>query len=737
MPQFGNSVFFCNALICHTNYRNRTATLWCKLSFSLFLPQLSHRRATFRFPIGAEQAGTTISNVPPPTGSSPHLTYRPEIDGLRSIAVLSVVLYHFGVPFLNGGFVGVDIFFVISGFLIGGLLMKELRDTGRIALGRFYMRRVRRLAPAYFAMAGASALVAWFILLPFEFREFGKSLIAATLWLSNVQFWREAGYFDIGADSKVLLHTWSLSVEEQFYVFLPLFLIIFGFLRKALVLMLVGLWAASLALCVWLTPTDPTAAFFLFPFRAWEMLTGVLVAIWSQSRYARPLHDNYSFIGLLIIIFSILLVRSAGFPGWQAILPVVGTAMLLANTNGTNPVNMVLSKRGPVFIGLVSYSLYLWHWPVLVLSKYWRDGYSGPLETAAWLAVCFGLAVLSWALVERPLRRAHWIKSPLFLGSSIVAALTLVGFGALAFVKDGMPNRFAPEVRGHIAASGDFLQDWSRCYVAEDGPFAGVETCAIGPQGEPEVIFWGDSHLRALMDGIGLAAIEAETPGLIIWHAGCPPLFDVLKDETAATAAQDSACYDATEQVRRGLQQMDSVERIMLIGRWTYYAEGSGTGRDAENLITLEVAPGSALAGGAQVDIYAQAMIATVAELNESFDSVHVFRQVPEIPFYSSRDVARGLAHGTLSPADAGLRFQVNEEVLAGRVIQAETPIYELASNGAITLIDPWPLLCPERCSVMNDGRPVYFDNNHLTNAGAILLRPLLLPFLTGQNRAE
>ena len=666
-----------------------------------------------------------------PPAAEPHLTYRPEIDGLRAIAVLAVVLYHFGVPYLDGGFVGVDIFFVISGFLIGGLLWKELRGTGHISLGRFYMRRIRRLAPAYFAMAIVSAVAAWFILLPFEFREFGKSLIAATVWLSNVQFWREAGYFDIGADSKVLLHTWSLSVEEQFYVFLPLFLIVFAFLRNAVVGLLVLIWALSLAACVWMTPTDPVATFFLFPFRAWELLTGVLLAIWMQNG-ERPKAAWLSWVGLAMVLAGVFFVRSDGFPGWQAMVPVFGTMLMLAGGAAETPVNRVLRMRGPVFIGLISYSLYLWHWPVFVLSSYWRDGYASGFEAAGWLALAFVLAIASWALVERPLRRATHIRAPRFLGGAVLAGLAVVVFGAFAFVRDGVPGRFGEAVRGHIAASADFLQDWSRCSVPQDGPFAGVETCAIGPDGDPEVIVWGDSHLRALMDGIAAVAADESVPGLIIWHAGCPTLFDVVKDETAATPAEDAACLAANEQLRRGFAEVDSVERILLVGRWAYYTEGSGTGRDAENLITVAPVGGSGVEGATQGELFQSALNATVSELSERFD-VFVLRQVPEVPNYSSRAFARALAHGRMSEEEALRLVHVNADELASRVAASERAIYPLTEAGAVTMIDPWPLLCPERCSVMHEGRPVYFDNNHLTNAGAYVLAPLFIPFLTGE----
>ena len=572
------------------------------------------------------------------------------------MAVLSVVLYHFGFPGLNGGFVGVDVFFVISGFLIGGLLWSEITTTGRIDLGAFYMRRVRRLAPAYFAMAAASAIAAAFILLPFEFREFAKSLIAATLWLSNVQFWREAGYFDIGSESKVLLHTWSLSVEEQFYLVLPLTLIALFYIRKLAVPALVALWAASLLACIALTPTQPVATFFLFPFRAWELLTGVLLAIALRRSPARA-PDGTVWLGLALILASVFFMQSNGFPGWQAVIPVAGTALVLAGSGRPGRANGLLAHPAPVFVGLISYSLYLWHWPVLTLSRYWRDGYAGPLEAAFWLGLSVLLAVASWALVERPLRHAKRLGTRTFLTGTVAAGVVVLAAGGLAFLRDGMPGRFAPEVRSHIAASQDFLQDWSRCGTAGEGPFAGIETCAIGPDGPPEVIVWGDSHLRALMNGIGLAALEAGTPGLLIWHAGCPPLFDIEKTETAATPAQDAACAEANARLRAAFTQVPTAKRILLVGRWAYYATGTGSGRDSHNAIALLPAPGSGLGAASQADLYAAALARTVTELRQTFDEVAVLRQVPEVPNYDSRATARGLAHGTLTPAEATVTF--------------------------------------------------------------------------------
>lgn len=634
------------------------------------------------------------------------------------IAVLGVVLYHFGVPGLPGGFTGVDVFFVISGFLIGGILWRELDQHTTISLARFYTRRVKRLAPAYFAMAAASALAAWFVLLPFELREFGKELIAATTYLSNVLFWRGEGYFDIGADNKVLLHTWSLAVEEQFYIVLPFLLLAFKFSHRVLLALLVALFVASLAACIALSPSDQTTTFYLFPFRAWELLAGVLLAILGrQKRLTWAFHPALSWLGLALVLLAMLFGTPQGFPGWQALFPVLGAMLLIANGQQGNLINRALAAPVPVFIGKISYSLYLWHWPVLVLSTYWRDGYSGPVEAALWLALAVVLATLSWAFIEQPFRRGTPRSGWRVLAALSLSSALALGFGALAYVKNGLPDRFAPDTRIHIDASADFLQDWSRCHTPTSGPFSGVELCPIGPDGPPEVLIWGDSHVRAIKEGLEQAAQTAQTPGLIIWRAGCPPLFGLRKSESYATPAEDAACTDATRRIRAGLPGLTSAKTLLLVGRWAYYHTGRGTGRDAENTIRL-----TGYDAATNAEALRRALAASLPELSGQFSRIHVFRQPPEIAEYDSREMARLLAHGRLTTPLTATR--IPRATAQNR--DPETLFQPHVTNGTLSLIDPWPALCSAtECSALHDGKGFYFDNNHLTNTAARALAPL------------
>lgn len=639
-----------------------------------------------------------------------HMPYRPEIDGLRMIAVLAVVLYHFGLPGLRGGFAGVDVFFVISGYLIGGLLWRESVATGRIDLASFYKRRIKRLAPAYFAMAAAATIAGWLILLPFEFREFGKSLIAATVYLSNVLFYRGEGYFDIGADSKVLLHTWSLSVEEQFYIVLPLLLLVLARWRGLFVVVLSMAFVASLVGSVWLTPTAQTATFYLFPFRAWELLAGVLLAIAATEGKVPKLGAWASWLGLgLVLVGLVFIDASKGFPGWQVIAPVLGTVLLLANGQHPCAVNRSLSTSVPVFFGKISYSLYLWHWPVYVLSYYWRDGYSGTLETAVWVLVSFALAVLSWRFFETPFRRAEAVSGRLVLGVLAVPTTVALGMGAMIYTQNGLPDRFGTDTRAHIDASGDFLQDWSRCERPITGPFAGIELCPIGPDGAPEVLIWGDSHVRAIKEGLEAAAYKADTPALIIWRAGCPPLFEVNKTESYATPSQDAACSSEKAQIRSALPSLKSLQRVLLVGRWAYYTEGAGIGLDAENTISI-----SGLGGSTPADVLARGLETTIEALRALGFDVVALQQLPEIPLYDSREAARLLAHKRADTAQIGKMATTS----LSEVEKRQSAAMDALKN--TPTIETWSAVCSDvSCSALHNGLSWYFDNNHIVNQAA------------------
>ena len=660
-------------------------------------------------------------------------TYRKEIDGLRALAILPVLFFHFEIPGFSGGFIGVDIFFVISGFLIGGILWAEFIETGHIKLGHFYLRRIRRLAPVYFAVILTCLVVGWFIMLPFDFRALGKEIISSSVYLSNVYFYTEAGYFDTTAKEKILLHTWSLSVEEQFYIFLPLTMLLLKGVRSSLPMVLAVLAGMSLVACIVVTPQSQTATFYLFPFRAWEMLAGVLLAIAGyQMKLRWDISAIVSWAGLGMLVAGVTLLGSdPTFPGWKALIPVLGAVLMIANGKNDNMVNQILSHRSLVFIGLISYSLYLWHWPIVTFSSYYFGDAGDLWFRSLKIVLSIGVAYLSWRFIELPTRRASIAPRHLFVGAGL-ATLTSLGIGAVLYLQDGLPTRFNPEVRTHITATGDFLQDWRRCQVPSEGAFAGIEICPIGPEGDPEVLIWGDSHVRAFKEGLEQAAFENDTPGLIIWRAGCPPVFGLEKFENTSTPIQNVSCGTANRQIESVLETAGQFSTVLLVGRWAYYAQGVGVGLDAVNTITLSASDASDASDAPQSALLSSAMQASIADMEEQGRAVYLLRQAPEIFDYDSRVVSRGLVHGRFTQEDVGKMAETSLSDLAIRNAEADAMI---TSAGA-TVLDTWPQFCDDvSCSAMAGGFAGYFDNNHITNTNARRVRGIFAPIFVEATR--
>ena len=655
-------------------------------------------------------------------------SYRPEIDGLRAIAIVPVVLFHFDFAAVSGGFVGVDIFFVISGFLIGGILWNELQDTGRISLGRFFMRRIRRLAPAYYVMVFSVFIAGWFILLPFEFREFGKEILAATVYLSNVYFWMGAGYFEALAGERTLLHTWSLAVEEQFYLVFPILLILLARARRLIPWVLIGLGIVSLVACIAVTATSQATAFYLFPFRAWELLAGVMLAIIGRERnFNWQIHAALSWVGLALLLGAIVLIEKGdGFPGAWALLPVIGTVLMIANGQHRNLINRMLCSWPFLFFGAISYSLYLWHWPIAVLARYYFDSEIGTQLAVVLIIVSVLLAWASLHLVENPVRKNRLPTLGLLAGYGI-ASMAALAIGAAVYLKDGIIDRFDSAFHPMIHATRGFHQDWSRCTTPADGPFSGVEVCPIGPDGPPKVLIWGDSHARAFKEGLERAAFESDTPALLIWRGGCPPLVGMDKFETASTRFENESCTLHNNRIASAIGALpSSYETVLLIGRWAYYAEGKGVGADAHNLVEIARNDAATFEADTAPDIFKGALLQTTGVIEQAGLTPMVMRQPPEIFDFSVRAAARALAYG-----------QTTVEGLAEA--EGQTPIGPvLARNATVDrvlqafdgrVIDTWQRICAQdACRAMQGEEVYYFDNNHLTNTGAIAIRDSYAP---------
>lgn len=462
--------------------------------------------------------------------------YRADIDGLRAIAVLSVVFFHAKVFRCPGGFVGVDVFFVISGYLITSLIAKDL-EQGSFSFISFYDRRMRRIFPALFGLLFFCSMVTVLLLVPRDLVAFGKSLLAATTFISNLYFWRTAaplGYFAGASHSQVLLHTWSLSVEEQFYLVFPgLLLILF---RRAKGQTKTTLWVlviTSFCLNVWATYSRPIAAFYLFVPRAWELLVGALLALKAvPAPHTRIIRETLGALGLGMVVGSVFwLTESTPFPGFSVLPACVGAWLIIyTGVEGASAVNRLLSFQPLIFVGTLSYSLYLWHWPLLVFTRYFSARELTKLETGEVLVCSLLIAFLSFEFVERPFRGSDSSFSRRQVFSlGLAASLTAVVIGFTVHLSHGFPQRYDLRTRQLVEVNESRMAD----YVESCGNWrrqvrslADLNICQMSGQSAKKIMFLGDSHIGQLYPAI--KAIYAnggfgERSVLVTVEPGCLP----------------------------------------------------------------------------------------------------------------------------------------------------------------------------------------------------------------------
>lgn len=374
------------------------------------------------------------------------MNYRKEIDGLRALAVIPVILFHGGLEWFSGGYVGVDIFFVISGYLITSIILRE-KESGTFSIASFYERRARRILPALFFIIFVCIPFAWLWLLPHELKDFGKSIVAVTLFASNILFWRESDYFAADAELIPLLHTWSLAVEEQFYVIFPLIIIFFwAFGRRWLIGILSLIALFSLGLTEWGWRHFPEANFYLISTRAWELMIGALLAFYL-SRNKQPegtISHMGSLLGMALIVLTIILLdKTLPFPSLYALAPTVGTALIILFASSGTLVHKLLSQKIFVGIGLISYSAYLWHQPIFVFARVngMNEPNIGMVLLLSILAIL--LAYFSWRFVELPFRdRSRFTRKQIF-SASFIASLLFIGIGTSLIITDGAMFRFS------------------------------------------------------------------------------------------------------------------------------------------------------------------------------------------------------------------------------------------------------------------------------------------------------
>lgn len=611
--------------------------------------------------------------------------YRADIDGLRAVAVLPVLFFHAGIAPFTGGYAGVDVFFVISGFLITGLIQRE-QAQGRISFCAFYDRRIRRILPALAAMLAVATAVAVLLLMPDELADFGKSLGGSALFVANLVFWYgNKGYFGALPAENPLLHVWSLAVEEQFYLLWPLFLVWLPRRRVPLLPVLAIMGALSFGLALWLLPDHPKASFFLLPTRAWELLLGAMLAVAPLPRPAPHVAGLLS-LGGLGLVFAAMVQPETSFPGWAVGCAVAGAFLTLAGGETGNPVSRLLGSIVPRFVGRISYSLYLWHWPLLVFARLYLTRPLTTAEAAIALLAAGVLALLSWRFVEMPLRRVRPHGAVTILSAAIVS-LVLAAIGFVLWYGKGWPQRMPLPVREVASESG-----WDKPYRCLNSvSILGSECRLAGTEKEPSMLVWGDSFADALAPGLVAMAREHDLALWEIARPACPALPDRLLPNQSHLL--DNTCQSRNDAARRLLSRR-KFALVVIHSRWDGYIQAD----PATDLPRLE----------AEMD-------RLVEEIGRRGSPVLVVGTVPGVSEHAAHCRGRNLLLGRSAEACTDAVPTAEQ-----RMVDAMIARMVRRHPGARAFF-PAALLCQDgRCPMLVDGHLLLRDTRHLTTRGAM-----------------
>lgn len=634
--------------------------------------------------------------------------YRPDIDGLRAVAVLLVLMFHLGLG-IPGGYIGVDVFFVISGYLITGIIKREI-EQGEFTFVGFYARRARRILPALLVVLLFSSVAALIILLPSDLERYAKSVVAALLSLSNFWFWSQGGYFGSASEMAPLLHTWSLAVEEQFYILLPITLLLLyrwapRWVGRLLLLACVGTFAAS----AWFVSTRTPEVFYFSPFRAWELLLGSLLALYRLPVVTSKLYRQWiAALGLLLVIVPAFMYTSQTvFPGPAAALPCIGAALLIwIGTSGESTITQLLKSRALVFVGLISYSLYLWHWPLLVFAKH-VVGENLGLDVRLGIGLAsLVLATLSWRLIETPFRSS--VRTPprqawAFSGATVAL---LGGMVVTVMLSHGLQTRFTPEVAAlDRARTREVVR--GEC-IDLRVPLETNTVCRIGATGAPTVLVWGDSYAHAMLPAFDAAF---KRMGVAAWFAaesGCPPL---PAARVSFQGRDNWRCREFNDKVVNFVGTQSRLNQVVLAAAWDSYAnEASGY------QLRVSGVGDSATSLKQGIELLSQQL-----QTNNASHSLIVVGQVPtygwSVPHKMLLRQMKGEPIASLKHVDWREKSAVSRGLFE-----------QLASSQHITFIESADWFCATGiCRYATDqGLPLYWDGGHINAEGARFITPML-----------
>jgi peptidoglycan/LPS O-acetylase OafA/YrhL len=643
------------------------------------------------------------------------MKYRAEIDGLRALAVLPVILFHAGFEWFSGGFVGVDVFFVISGYLITTIIISEMAE-GKFSIVNFYERRARRILPALFFVMAACLPFAWMWLTPPHLKDFGQSLVAVSTFSSNIHFWLESGYFDIGGELKPLLHTWSLAVEEQYYILFPIFLMLTWRLGIKWILILLSIvFFVSLGVAQWGAYNTPNAAFFLLPARAWELLVGVFAAFYLKYNThlkSHSLNQALSLLGFGMIVYSIISFdKATPFPSLYALIPTIGTGLLILCAVPKTFVHKLLSLKFIVGIGLISYSAYLWHQPLLVFARHRLLGEISELILIALCLTSLVMAWFSWKFVEAPFRNKRAFKRNKIFLFSMICIVVFTSLGLSMHLKKGYGGRvnFTEELTNSFERP-----EPKNCFETPFNHSAEKWGCILGRgEGEINFILFGDSHslsLKTLIDD------KAKQKGIKVFYtgsSGCLPFIGIYPQRNDQ---YKNNCNLLNERVFE-LARNTNLEGIILSARWSMYTLGDYDFSGAQLISDRAKGPFNLQHS---IDTFTRALGVNVEKFNSIEVPIHLITQppqqkyLPEIVYFQSAKGFDTIESLSVKRTD----FERLNEIPINAFNRHEEDI---------NIYNITDLFCDEVvCLIGEKNRSFYYDDNHLSAYGALKLEKVI-----------
>lgn len=635
--------------------------------------------------------------------------FRFDINGLRAYAVALVVLFHFGIIGFSGGFIGVDIFFVISGYLMTKIIILGL-ERENFNFWKFYLSRANRIIPALVVLCSILGAIGWFTLTPLELKDFGKHASTSLSFISNIQYYREAGYFNPTSHEKLLLHTWSLSVEWQFYIILPIFLFFIFKLRSnknILKIIFLLFFIISLILSIYISKTNSSAAFFLLPTRAWEMLSGGLLFLFlGNLQLSKSSKYIIEYLGFSLIAISVICFTEAtAWPSFNALLPVFGTFLILL---AANQKSLLTNNRAVQFLGNTSYSIYLWHWPIVFYLSYFEKSNSiFYIVLSIILSIILGW--LSYKFIETPSR--NWLSSKkISIGYLITFIYIFIPttIFILFFINNGYPNRLPENIQTIIQKANTKNPLFEKCQISSGTK---IPECKYG-HGEVKLLVIGDSHAEAMLPSI--AKVLPKNSSALDWtYSGCPTVENIKKLKTP-----DYKCGEVVSNLIKNSSAYPKAS-ILIINRLNVLFHGAVDGDfDISRPIRYIDQPFIAY-NDKYYETMKDAYVKTLCKFSKNH-TVYVTTPTPEFPV----NVSKSLSHKALINSKEQLSMLRADHLQRSNI--SLNAINEAAEKCGIKILDTTNYFCDQKnCYPTKDGNPLYFDDDHLNIYGSDLLIPL------------